>query len=350
MTKVPQESIVDSLVRLVNIPSPTGYAEEAIQYLEERLTPYKGQIQMERTAKGGLLATLKGEKNSPARLLTAHVDTLGGMVKEIKGNGRLRLTNIGGFAWTTAEGVYCSVETRKGKRIRGTLLATHTSVHVYDDARDQKRTEENMEVRLDARVKNAEDVRGLGIEVGDFVSFDPRVEVTESGFIKGRHMDDKASAAILLELLIQFVREGKKPLLDTHFYFSNYEEVGFGANSSIPANVREYLAVDMGAIGDVLTTDEYCVSICAKDSSGPYHFGLRNKLIDLAELHDITYHVDIYPHYGSDASAAVRAGYDLIHGLVGPGVDASHANERTHMDALHHTYRLLYHYIQTESL
>ncbi|SDW70846.1 Putative aminopeptidase FrvX [Marininema mesophilum] len=347
---VPLESMVDTLVQLIKIPSPTGHAEEAIQYLEERLEPFKNQIQLERTAKGGLLATLAGEKASPTRLLTAHVDTLGGMVKEVKGNGRLRLTNIGGFAWTTVEGAYCYVETRNGERVTGTVLATHTSVHVYDDARDQKRTEENMEVRLDVRVKNADDVRKLGIEVGDFVSFDPRIEVTESGFVKGRHMDDKASAAILLELLIQLVKEGKRPLLDTHFYFSNYEEVGFGANSSIPAQVREYLAVDMGAIGDVLTTDEFCVSICAKDSSGPYHYGLRKNLINLAEKHDIYYHVDIYPHYGSDASAAVRAGHDLIHGLVGPGVDASHANERTHTDALDNTYRLLYHYIQTESL
>ncbi|PTX58335.1 putative aminopeptidase FrvX [Melghirimyces profundicolus] len=347
---VPVDAIVGHLVRLVRVPSPTGHAGEAIRYLKKRLTPYEGRLKLRHPAKGGLLVTLKGEDHSSHRYLTAHVDTLGAMVKEIKPNGRLRLTRIGGFNWHSVEGNYCTVETRTGRKVTGTILASHTSVHVYEDAGKQERKEENMEVRLDARVKNADEVRELGIEVGDFVSFDPRVEVTEAGFIKGRHMDDKASAAILLELILQVVEQNLTLPHTTHICFSTWEEVGFGANSGIPGPVREYLAVDMGAIGEGQTTDEFCVSICAKDSSGPYHYGLRKKLTELAEAEGLRYRVDIYPRYNSDASAAVRAGHDLIHGLVGPGVDASHAFERTHRDALENTYRLLYRYIQTPSL
>lgn len=350
MDTIPINRIVDTLVQLVKIPSPTGRAEMAIDYLKKRLIPFEERIHLYQTAKGSLMVTLPGKDTSTERLLTAHVDTLGGMVKEIKSNGRLRITNIGGITWHSVDGAYCIITTREGQEISGTILATHTSVHVYEDARTQERKEENMEVRVDAKVHNAEDIKKLGIRVGDFVSFDPGVQVTQAGFIKGRHMDDKASAAILLEMILEILNQKTELPYPTHFYFSNNEEVGFGANSNIPKKVREYLAVDMGAIGEGLATDEYCVSICAKDGSGPYHYGLRDKLVRLAEANDIYHQVDIYPYYSSDASAAVRAGYDLIHGLVGPGVDASHAYERTHQEALENTYRLLTRYIQSPSL
>lgn len=339
--------MIDTLVDLVQIPSPTGYTDSIIQYLEGRLRGVEGQIRLRHSHKGGLLLTLPGEQGTPQRLLTAHVDTLGGMVKEIKSNGRLRLTQIGGFTWNSIEGVYCTVHTREGGGITGTVLPTHTSVHVYKDAGSQERNEANMEVRLDVPVTDAKGVRSHGIEIGDFISFDPRVERLQNGYIKGRHMDDKASAAILLELILEQVAVGTSLPCDTHVYFSTYEEVGFGANSNIPAGVKEFLAVDMGAIGTGQNTDEHCVSICVKDASGPYHYGFRNRLAALAEKEDLYYKLDIYPRYRSDASAAVRAGYDLVHGLVGPGVDASHAFERTHRDALENTYRLLRSYIHS---
>lgn len=222
-----------------------------------------------------------------------------------------------------------------------------TSVHVYKDAGKAERNQENMEVRIDAKVKNEEDVRALGIEVGDFVSFDPRVELTDNGFIKSRHLDDKASVAILIQLIKRLKEENITLPYTTHFLISNNEEIGYGGNSNIPEKTVEYLAVDMGAIGDGQATDEYTVSICAKDSSGPYHYGLRNHLIHLAKENGIEYKVDIYPYYGSDASAAIRAGHDIVHGLIGPGIDASHAFERTHEDSLKHTENLLYHYLQS---
>lgn len=207
-----------------------------------------------------------------------------------------------------------------------------------------------MEVRIDAKVKNADDVRELGIEVGDFVSFNPRIELTENGFIKSRHLDDKASVAILLQLIKRIKEESITLPYTTHFLISNNEEIGYGGNSNITPETVEYLAVDMGAMGDGQSTDEYTVSICVKDASGPYHYELRKHLVRLAEENNIGYKLDIYPYYGSDASAAIRSGYDIVHGLIGPGIDSSHAFERTHEDSLKETENLLYHYVQSKMI
>lgn len=221
-------------------------------------------------------------------------------------------------------------------------------MHVYKNAGTAERNQANMEVRVDAKVQNAEETRALGIEVGDFISLEPRVEITDTGFIKSRHLDDKASVAILLQLIKQIQTDNITMPYTTHFLISNNEEIGYGGNSNIPEETVEYLAVDMGAMGDGQTTDEYTVSICAKDSSGPYHYGLRNHLVELAKTHDIGYRIDMYPHYGSDASAAIKAGHDIIHGLIGPGIDSSHAFERTHEDSLRNTLQLIYHYLQSD--
>ncbi|WP_202081062.1 M42 family metallopeptidase [Caldalkalibacillus salinus] len=333
--------MIETLEQLVKIPSPSGNTEQVIQYvatyLEELQIPYT------LNRKGGLIATIQGENNQAHRMLTAHVDTLGAMVKEIKSNGRLKLTLIGGFRWNAIEGEYCQIQTLSGETYTGTILHTKASVHVYRE--NEERTEQNMEVRIDARVKSEADVRHLGIEVGDFVSFDPRFEVTDSGFIKSRHLDDKASVAILLQLMKNIKQEGVQLPYTTHFLISNNEEIGYGGNSNITPQTFEYLAVDMGAIGDGQQTDEFCASICAKDASGPYNLKLRNKLIDCAQQVEAYYKVDIYPYYGSDASAAIRSGHDIVHGLIGPGIDASHAHERTHQDALVNTAVVLYTYL-----
>ncbi|MFE4239209.1 M42 family metallopeptidase [Peribacillus butanolivorans] len=346
MSVIKEKEIVTYIKELVSIPSPSGYTDQAIKYaakfMESKQVPY--QI----TNKGALLATLKGEDDTRHRLLTAHVDTLGAMVKEIKPNGRLKLTMIGGFRWNSVEGEYCKIHTADGAFVTGTILINQTSVHVYKNAGDAKRNEETIEVRIDAVVKSKAETEAIGISVGDFVSFEPRVEFTETGFLKSRHLDDKASVGILLHI-IDLISAGKiKLAYTTHFLISNNEEIGYGGNSNIPEKTVEYLAVDMGAIGDGQTTDEYSVSICAKDSSGPYHYKLRQHLAALAKANAIDYRVDIYPYYGSDASAAIRAGYDLVHGLIGPGIDASHAFERTHISSLKHTANLILHYIKSE--
>lgn len=333
---------------LVQIPSPSGNTNEVISFVEEFLQNL--QVETKRNHKGGLIATLDGRNSERQRMLTAHVDTLGAMVKEIKANGRLRIDLIGGFKFNSIEGEYCQIETISGKKYSGTILMHQTSVHVYKDAGKAERNQENMEIRLDEVVHNAQDVRSLGIEVGDFVSFDPRVELTQSGFIKSRHLDDKASVGILLQLIKHLKMENITLPHTTHFLISNNEEIGYGGNSNISPETVEYLAVDMGAMGDGQSTDEYTVSICAKDASGPYHYGFRKKLIQLAEENHIDYKLDIYPYYGSDASAAIRAGHDIIHGLIGPGIDSSHAFERTHQSSIENTAKLLFHYVQSEML
>ncbi|WP_099223238.1 M42 family metallopeptidase [Listeria costaricensis] len=331
---------------LTEIPSPSGHTEQIIQTIQNQLE--KKGISTRKNHKGGLFVTLEGENKQKHRMLTAHVDTLGAMVKEIKVDGRLRLSLIGGFRFNAIEGEYCLIETADGQKFSGTILIHQTSVHVYQDAGTAERNTANMEVRIDAKVRSAEEVRQLGIEVGDFVSFDPRTEIIDDAFIKSRHLDDKASVAILLQAIEKIHDEKIVLPYTTHFLISNNEEIGYGGNSNIPPETVEYLAVDMGALGDGQQSDEYTVSICAKDGSGPYHYGLRKHLIELAKKEALDYQVDIYPFYASDASAAIRAGHDLIHGLIGPGIDASHAYERTHADSLYHTEKLVWAYLLSE--
>lgn len=349
MSEYPNVSETKTLIKeLVSIPSPSGYTTKVIGFVEKWLQ--KLEVETVRNRKGGLIATLPGKNDSDHRMLTAHVDTLGAMVKEVKSNGRLKIDLIGGFNFNSVEGEYCEIHMSTGEAITGTILMKQTSVHVYKDAGEAKRNQDNMEVRIDAKVTNAEEVRELGIEVGDFVTFDPRVETTETGFIKSRHLDDKASVAILLQLIKHIKQENIILPYTTHFLISNNEEIGYGGNSNISKETIEYLAVDMGAMGDGQSTDEYSVSICVKDASGPYHYGLRKHLVELATANNIDYQLDIYPYYGSDASAAIKAGHDIIHGLIGPGIDSSHAFERTHETSLKCTEELLYNYIQSDIL
>lgn len=318
-----ERETIDILKKLVETPSPSGYTLDVMKVISSYLDELK--VDYVKTNKGAIVATILGDNNSSHRLLTAHTDTLGAMVKEIKSNGRIKLSLIGGFSWNAMEGESCFIHTSSGKKIRGTILLYQTSVHVYKNSGSIERNAENMEIRIDEKVFSKEDTSKLGIDIGDFVSFDPRFEETESGFIKSRHLDDKASTALLLQLMKNIKSSNIQLPYTTHFYISNNEEIGYGGNSNIPSEVVEYIAVDMGALGDGQTSDEYTVSICAKDSSGPYHYELTRHLVNLAKEHNIGYKLDIYPYYGSDASAAIRAGYDVKHALFGPGIESSHA-------------------------
>lgn len=292
---------------------------------------------------------MKGRDDHRHRFITAHVDTLGAMVKAILPDGRLRMTMVGGFNWNAVEEEYCEIHSSE-KVFTGTICVHETSVHVYRGAMDIKRDDTNMEVRIDEKTTSAKETEQLGISVGDFITFNPRFQVTDSGFIKSRHLDDKASAAMILELLRHLKDENVELPNTTHFYLSNNEEIGYGGNSNIPEQVVEYVAVDMGALGDGQASDEYTVSICAKDSSGPYHYDLRQHLVKLCQVNAINYKIDIYPNYGSDASAPVHAGHDIKHALFGAGIESSHAMERTHKDSIEQTERLLYAYVQSKLL
>jgi putative aminopeptidase FrvX len=343
--RIRKEEITDLLLHLLRIPSPTGYTDQILGEIEAFCRRF--QIPVRRNHKGNCILTIPGRRQDIHRTLSAHVDTLGAMVKEILPNGRLKLSLIGGFRWNSIEGEYCRIHTMKGSTLTGTIVPRQASVHIFGREAEERK-QDTMEVRIDAKVSSAEDTQALGVAVGDFVSFDARPEVTDTGFIKSRHLDDKASVAILLTVAKQLVQQSLQLPYTTHIIISRDEEVGFGGNTSITPETVEYLAVDMGAVGPGQTSSEFAVSICAADSSGPYHLGLRKKLVELAERYQIPYTVDIYPHYQSDASAAHRAGFDIQHGLIGPGIESSHSHERTHQDSLLATAQLLIKYLQAE--
>lgn len=341
---VDQDYLLRVLADLLNTPSPTGFSHQSIEKAEKALSAF-AEIKSSRTRKGALVATWRGARENAPRALTAHVDTLGAMVKEIKANGRLKLTKIGGFAWNTVEGEGCNVFPDRGEPIRGSILISKASEHVYGkDVSDTKREDDNMEVRLDVRTTSADETRALGIEVGNFVAFDPRVEVT-NGFIRSRHLDDKACVACILAAIKALNDAGLQTTQTTHFHFSNYEEVGHGAAAGIPSDVVELVTVDMAAVGEGQASDEFHATLCVKDSGGPYHHELNQHLRKLAEKHEIPHKIDIYPYYGSDGEAYWRAGGDVAVALIGPGVDASHNYERTHLEALIATTRWILAYL-----
>jgi putative aminopeptidase FrvX len=346
LPNIDKDYLTDCLVRLLNTPSPTGMAEQAIALVEEELRQFP-QLKIARTRKGALTARWDVDKSQPTAALTAHVDTLGGMVKEIKSNGRLQITRIGGLLLHAVETEGCWVFASNGQKIRGSLLTNAASAHVFgQQSVEMKRDEEHMEIRLDAVTSSAAETGALGICVGDFVAFDPRVEVT-NGFIRSRHLDDKACVATILAALRAMQEAGLSPRRNVLLHFSNYEEVGHGAAAGITADVDELITVDMAAVGPGQTSDEFHATICIKDSGGPYHAGLSNKLRAMAEAGGIEYRTDIYPFYGSDGEAFWRAGGDVAVALIGPGIDASHNYERTHIDSLVDTTRWLLAYLLT---
>ncbi len=338
------EYLLRILVVLLNTPSPTGFAANAIEYVEQIMEDFSF-LSISQNRKGALVATWDGSENDSPRGLTAHADTLGAMVKEIKSNGRLKMTRIGGFAWNTVEGEGCTVFTSQGESFRGSILLTKASGHVHgNQVNDLKRDDTNIEVRLDARTADADQTRDLGIQVGDFVAFDPRVEVV-NGFIRSRHLDDKACVACICAAIKSIHEAGLQPAQTTTFHISNYEEVGHGAASGFPENLAELVTIDMAAVGEGQTSDEFHATLCVKDSGGPYHHGLNQKMRQLAEEFQIPHKVDIYPYYSSDGEAYWRAGGDVAVALIGPGVDASHNYERTHTEALIATTQWLIAYL-----
>lgn len=331
------EIIAKYIEKLVNVPSPTGYTKEAEKFLMEEFE--KMGYKPYQTVKGNVVVPIvEGEEGG--LLLSAHVDCLGLMVRSIKDNGRLRVTRLGGYPLNYAEGENALVITRTGKKFTGVFRINEPAVHGSQDPEKIERSEENMELVLDEITSSKEETEKLGISPGDFIALDPRFRV-DNGFVKSRHLDDKASAGILLALAKEIRDEKIKINRPLYLMFTVYEEVGHGASSGEPKGITDMVAVDMGVVYDDLETDERKVSICAKDSSGPYNFDLTNELVDLAKKEDLNYALDIYPFYGSDASAAMASDHDYRHALVGAGIAASHGYERTHYEGLENTYKLL---------
>lgn len=337
------EYATQKAVELLNIDSPTGFTQKATDWVKSQFESLGYNATY--TVKGGVMIELGGENENDAILLEAHTDTLGGMVAEIKKSGRLRLTNLGGMNANNAEAENVRIYTRDGKVFEGTLQLVNPSIHVNGNYNDTKRTFDTTEVVLDEEVKSDAETKKLGIEVGDIVCFEPRTMVTKTGYIKSRFLDDKLSVGILLGLAKYLKDENVTLKRKVYVYVTVYEEVGHGGASNTPCGVTEAVSVDMGCVGEGLTCTEKQVSICAKDSHGPYSYQLVGKLIDAAKKAKADYAVDIYPHYGSDVETTLYAGADVKHGLVGAGVYASHGYERSHVDGVYNTILLLNQYI-----
>lgn len=329
--------------QLLSIDSPSGYTDYAALWLKSsfELLGFPTAI----TTKGGVLVDLGGEDTDDGLLLAAHTDTLGAMVAEIKGNGRLRLTALGGMNPNNAEAENVRIYTRSGKVLEGTFQLCNASVHVNGDYNSAKRSYDTMEVVLDEDVHSTADTKALGIEVGDIVCFDPRTRRTASGYLKSRFLDDKLSVGILLGFA-RYIADNRIVLKRrTYIHVTVYEEVGHGGSGSVPTGVTEAISVDMGCVGSGLSCTERQVSICAKDSGGPYSYQVVGKLIEAGKKTEADYAVDVYPYYGSDVEATLRAGFDIRHGLIGPGVYASHGYERSHIDGVLNTLKVLCGYL-----
>lgn len=327
---------------ILNIPSPAGDTGICMDRIEDEFESLGYEVK--KSKKNALYVTVEGENDDEHKMIVGHVDTLGAIVKEVKPNGRLLLAQIGGFSWNSLEGENVIIHTGKGKTFTGSLLPTKASIHIDSETvRTMARSDENVEVRIDEFTDTKEETLKLGIRVGDFVSFEPRCIQCENGFIKSRHLDDKSAVAIILGLCKYIKDNNIKPKYTIHFNISNYEEVGHGV-SYVPERTDELIAIDIGLVGPRQESKETSVCIAAKDSRTPYDFKLRKKLSDICEKNNIEYKVDVYNRYGSDASVGVLQGLNVNFACVGPGVDATHHYERTHIRSIENTIKLLIKY------
>ncbi|MCI2106485.1 MAG: M42 family metallopeptidase [Intestinimonas sp.] len=340
-----QDFMLETARTLLSTDSPSGFTRRVVEKTETILRGLGYETSY--SNKGSLIVHVPGREHGKRVGLCSHLDTLGLMVRSIGEKGELNLTKIGGPILPTLDGEYCRIYTRDDRVYTGTVLSLSPAAHVFDDADSRTRDEQNMYVRIDEKVKNAADVRALGIEAGDYICIDPKTVVTDRGFLKSRFIDDKGSAACLITLLKWMADTGERPRYDTELYFTVYEEVGHGGAAFAP-DLIELLVVDMGCVGLDLTGTEYQVSICAKDSGGPYDYELVSRLAALAKEHGVDYAVDVFPHYTSDATVAWKAGSDVRAALIGPGVHASHGMERTHADGMRNTVELMELYLECQ--
>lgn len=335
--------IMSTVTKLLAVDSPTGYTDEAAGFVLQEFAAL-GYAPITAT-KGGVLVCLGGKDNKNGVLLEAHADTLGAMVCEIKENGRLRVSPLGGLEPNNAEAENVRVITKFSDVYEGSFQLDDASVHVNGKYSVKKRAFDGMEVVLDEDVHTKEDTEALGVSAGDIVCFEPRTRITKSGYIKSRFLDDKLSVAILLGYA-KYLKEQKiVPARELWVHVTVYEEVGHGGCTPVPDGVTEAISVDMGCVGEALTCTEKQVSICAKDSHGPYAYSVVKGLIEAARRAGADYAVDVYPHYGSDVETTLSAGADVRHGLIGAGVYASHGYERSHRDGAKNTLKLLTAYL-----
>jgi putative aminopeptidase FrvX len=343
--KIERETIERITREMINTPSPVSYYEEIHPLLEKIAAQFGYTITYNRRRTAYL--KVEGKDSSKTICIDAHLDTLGLMIRHICSDGSLEVRNLGGINYNNIDGCSVKIHTRDNKTYTGLLVCKAHSTHVFDEARNMLREEKNMMITLDEDVHNAEDVRALGIEHGDIVSIDPNYQYTTNGYIKSRFIDDKAAVGAIFAVLEAMQKEQVQPAYTTLFAFPLYEEIGYGG-VDLPSEIEEYVALDIGLIGPDYTGSEYKVSICAKDVYTPYDRALTSKLIRLAKEHDIAYSVDVFYHYGTDASAALRAGNNVYAAAFGMGCFSSHGMERCHISAVEETAKLLYAYLLSE--
>ncbi len=337
------EYAVKKTCELLAIDSPSGYTETAAKWVQKEFSELGFKADL--TQKGGVVIDLGGDDDKNALLLEAHADTLGAMVSQITPDGRLKLSPLGGMQANNAETENVRIYTRDGRAYEGTLQLCNASVHVNENYSSADRSFKTTEILIDENASSKDDVKKLGIQVGDIVCFDPRTRVTRSGYIKSRFLDDKLSVGILLGFAKYLKDSGSRLKRKVYIHVTVYEEVGHGGSSSVPCGVTEAISVDMGCVGEGLECTEHQVSICAKDSGGPYSYNVVSALIDAAKREGADYAVDVYPFYGSDVEATLRSGADVRHGLIGSGVYASHGYERSHIDGVFNTIKVLKGYL-----
>lgn len=343
---IDQSYLLRVLEDLINTPSPTGDTAWAVSFVQQELESMG--VASHTTKKGALLAFFEGLKDTSPRAVTAHIDTLGAMVSRIKPNGRLAMTALNGVMWPSVESEGVTISTRSGRQFRGSIVLENGSIHVNKDARTKERNEKTLEVRIDERTSSADETQLLGIEVGDYISFDPRYEASPSGFIRSRFLDDKACVACALAAIKAMTDVGVSPAQRTHFLFSNFEEVGHGGMDSLPGDLDELLVLDMACVGEGQNGDEYHCSVCYKDGGSPYSKDLSDRLSGIANSIGVETKPDVYHYYSSDGTAYWRSGGSAKVALIGPGVDTSHGYERTHVDALIDTATLTAAYLIEE--
>jgi len=334
------------LGELLNLPSPTGYTDEAVWALCRELE--RLGLDYELTRRGAIRVRLPGLEATPARAIVAHVDTLGAQVKAVKDNGRLELVPIGHWSSRFAEGARCTVFA-EGGGYRGTILPLKASGHAFnEEVDDQPVNWRQVELRIDAVTHGRADTLALGVDVGDIVAIDAQPEFTDSGFIVSRHLDDKAGVAVMLAALECMLREERTPTVDTWWLFTIAEEVGLGASAVLVPDVAAMVTVDNGTTAPGQNSSEFGVTIAMADQTGPFDWHLSRKLVQLARDHDIPHQKDVFRYYRSDSASALESGADIRTALVTFGVDASHGYERIHQSALVDLARLLIAYAQSE--
>ncbi len=343
---IDEEYLINTLFKLLNIPSPTGLTKKIATFISRELTQM--EIPFEVTNRGAISATIKGNQALHERAIVSHLDTIGAMVTQIKKNGRLKITNIGGWAARFAECARITIYSDDEKTFRGTVLPKKASVHAcgIKEVNEFPVCWDNLEIRIDEITNSKADTEKFGINVGDFVAFDSNPEIT-NGFINARHLDDKAGVAIVLTLIKAIKKLNILIPTDLHLLFTVTEEVGSGASSILPPETSSMVLVDCSVVAKKQNSSERGITIAMKDERGPYSHNLTRKLIELCKKHNLPHKRDVFNRYSSDAASALAAGNDIQTALLGFGADAPHSLERTHIDSLVALTRLLILYVQS---